>query len=306
MALHRTVLFVPGVDDRRIERALGCPTDAVAIDLEDAVAPGQKDSARRSAIAAVRNSTQTGVGILLRINAADTQWFEADVEALAPILTRLTAVILPKARSTADVHRLDAALTRVERAVGMTEGATRIIPTLESADGVIAAFEIASSSSRVLRMLFGTIDLSAEIGVDPTPGGIELLYARSRVVLASTAAKLAAPLDGPYPVLGDTAGLKCSTEAAKSLGYGGKVTIHPNQLETVTAAFTPTPEQVAWAQEVDAAFTVAEREGIGVIRLPRGSFIDLPVALRARAILEDSGSTAPTLALAPTRQERTS
>ncbi len=284
--LHRTVLFVPGVDTRRIHRALTSPADAVAIDLEDAVAPDLKDSARESTIAAIQ-AAGAEVAVMVRVNPVGSRWFAADIRALAPVVSRLSAVILPKVNRPADVRGLVDALSAIEQTAGVSKGATGIVATIETARGVLRASRIAAGSRRVSRLLFGSVDLSAELGVEMTAEGREVLYARSRVVLASAAAGLSAPLDGPYIALDDSDGLWRSTQTARSLGFGGKVIIHPKQLATVDETFRPTPEEIAWARDVDAAYRNAEERGLAAIRLANGQFVDVPVALRARRLLED-------------------
>lgn len=280
-----TLLFVPGDRPSRIQNAFDCGAHAVAVDLEDAVAESAKEVARATAVQTLRQVPPGVAAVLVRVNGMATAHAAADVTALAPLLDRVDAVVLPKAESAAEVHLLADLLERAERDSGLTPGATRILATIETAAGVLAASEIAAASARVWTLLFGSADLSNELDVTPTAEGTELLVARSTVVLAAAAAGLARPLDGPYLCLDDERGLQVSATGARRLGFGGKAVIHPAQLATVAREFAPTEAELAWAAEVTSVFTAAEQQGHGTARLPDGTFIDYPVAHRARAIL---------------------
>jgi len=283
----RTALFVPGDQPRRIANGARCATDAVVVDFEDAVSDVAKDRAREMATEAISNLEPTTSRLLVRVNGRDTAWFDDDLSALAPVLDRIWAVVLPKASTTDDVTHLHDRLADVEGNVHQGHE-TGILPIVETAAGVLSAREIASASARVRSLLFGAADLSMQLQVDTTADGDELLHARSHVVLAAAAAGVGRPLDGPYLRLDDPAGMRRSTEHARRLGFGGKAVIHPEQLETVTSVFTPSSGQVRWALAVDEAFANAKRHGRASIRLDDGTFVDYPVARRARAILAEA------------------
>lgn len=282
----RTALFVPGDRPSRIRKALSSGAEAVAVDLEDAVAESVKDQARETAVAALLDADTSAVSLMVRVNGMRTSHVGKDVEALAPILKRLTAVILPMVVSADDVLELSELLDRAEVDAGVDVGRTRVLATTETAAGVLSAREIAAASHRVLTLLFGSADLSNELGVEPTAEGAELAAARSMVVLAAAAAGVRKPLDGPYLILDDEEGLETSTQTARRLGFGGKAVIHPGQLPTVARTFAPSADEIAWARRVDQAFAEAEREGRSAVRLSDGTFIDYPIAYRARALLD--------------------
>lgn len=281
----RTTLFVPADRPDRIAKAVASGADAVAVDLEDALSEARKQEGRSLAVAALREVTDAAVQLVVRINAVGTPHAEADVAALGPVLDRLTAVLLPKAESRDDVQELSTLLERAETASGVAVGRTRILATTETAAGVLSAREIAAASERVLTLLFGPADLSSELGLTPTAAGAELATARSAVVLAAAAAKVAQPIDGPYLVLDDDEGLETSAVTARRLGFGGKAVLHPAQLPVVARVFAPSDEQIAWARQVDEVFSEAERQGRAAVRLPDGTFVDPPVAHRARSLL---------------------
>jgi citrate lyase subunit beta/citryl-CoA lyase len=291
----RNALFVPGDRPDRIAKALTSGAEAVVVDLEDAVAESAKDQARASAVRSLSEVPETGAVVMVRCNAVGTSHFAADVAALAPLLGRLAAVVLPMVAGPRDVEALDEELRRLEEAASVEPRSTRIVPTVETAAAVLDARAIAGASPRVLTLLFGSADLSHQLGVTPTAAGAELATARSSVVLAAAAAGVGRPLDGPYLVLDDQEGLETSARTARDLGFGGKGLIHPAQLPTVSRLFSPTAEEIAWAREVDAAFSSAERNGRSAVRLADGTFVDYPVAYRARALLHatDTEGNAP-------------
>lgn len=284
----RTLLFVPGNRPERVAKAFASGADGVAVDLEDAVAASVKVEARDLAVAALRARGEAQCVSAVRINALDTGLAQDDLEALQPVLAHLDLIVLPKTTSAADVHDVSERLERLERAVGLTGGAVSLLPTIESAAGVLAAEPIAAAHPRVRTLVFGVADLSHELGIAPTAEGLELLSARSHVVLAAAAAGRPGPLDGPYLALDDTDGLSRSAAHARNLGFGGKAVIHPRQLEPVRTAFAPTAADLEWARAVDRAFERAEADGVSSIRLPDGSFVDYPIAQRAREMLAEA------------------
>ncbi|PXY18938.1 HpcH/HpaI aldolase/citrate lyase family protein [Prauserella muralis] len=269
----RSVLFVPGDRPDRVAKAVLRGADVVAIDLEDAVAPPAKEAARELTLEYLR--TVRPARTTVRVNSWDSGELERDIERLAEVLPAVDAVFLPKVAEAADVARL---VSLLDQAGG--DGVPGVVPIIETAVGVFEARAIASASPRVVTMLFGVADLSADLDVEPTAEGRELAFARAQVVLAAAAAELAAPIDGPYLVLGEEDELARSAAAARELGYGGKAVIHPGQIKAVHAAFAPRPAEIAWAEKV-----VAVAEDGGAARLDDGSFVDQPVVRRARRIL---------------------
>jgi citrate lyase subunit beta/citryl-CoA lyase len=271
MLVGRTLLFVPGDRPDRIARAIASDADAVAVDLEDAVAPPAKAAAREAALAAVR-AAPPRKGLFLRVNALDGPEFAEDLATLTALSPHLTGVLLPKVESADQIHRLHELL-----ADGMA-----VLPIVETARGVLAATAIAAAGPRVATLLFGTLDLAADLGVSPTVEGRELLHARSQVVLATAAAGLPGPLDGPHAALDDTDGLVRASRLARELGFTGKVVLHPRQLAPVRDAFAPSEDELARAREI----LDAHRDtGSGAFRLADGTFVDAPVVRRAAALL---------------------
>jgi citrate lyase subunit beta/citryl-CoA lyase len=188
----------------------------------------------------------------------------------------VAAVVLPKVTS-ADQVRAAADV--------LGPSAPRLVPTIETAAGVRAAWDVAEASPQIHTLLFGPVDLGADIGVTPTAAGAELRTARSLVVLACAAAGIRPPVDGPHLGLDDEQGLTVSARASRDLGFGGKVAIHPRQLAAIRAAFAPSTSEVEWAEEVVRAAGQAASESLAVVKLADGTFVDAPVVTRARSIL---------------------
>lgn len=263
---HATsLLFVPGHRPDRFDKAASAGAGAVILDLEDAVAPEAKDDARKHVAEWLGARGPGADPAVVRINPAGTPWYDADVAAVAACPG--TAVMLPKAETADAVAGLVAALG---------DGAA-VLPLIETADGVLNARAVLAVTG-VVRAAFGSIDLSAQLGVDPTDT-TALLYARSALVLASAGAGVAPPLDGVTTDITDDDLLGADTRHAASLGFTGKLCIHPRQLSVVQAALAPTDDELAWARRVlDAA-------GDGGVTVLDGKMIDKPVVERARRTL---------------------
>jgi citrate lyase subunit beta/citryl-CoA lyase len=270
-ALPRAYLFVPADRPERFAKARASGADVVIVDLEDAVAPEGKARARDALAAALDASAP----LVVRINAAGTPWFEDDLELCRH--PGVAAVMLPKAEG------IDAVCTVVETTYH------DVLPIIESARGLKEIHSIASVPG-VIRLAFGSVDLALDLGIDCAPDGteIELLAFRSQLVLASRLAGLAAPVDGVSTAIDDLQRLQADTERSRRLGFGAKLCIHPKQLATVQAVFTPSPERLDWARRVCKAFETAGGSAVAV----DGQMVDLPVVRRARAVLRDAGLSA--------------
>lgn len=257
-----TWLFVPGDRPERFAKAAGSGADAVILDLEDAVAPADKDHAREQVC---RWLTDSGTG-WVRVNAAPTTWHAADVTALTPC-PGLLGLVVPKAE---DPQQLAEIGSRLPARAGL-------VALVESALGVHRAVDLARCAA-VDRLAFGSIDFAGDIGAD---GSWEsLLHARSALVLASRVGGLAPPVDGVTTAIGDPQRLVADVAAARGLGFTGKLCIHPGQVEPVRDGFAPSADEVAWAGRVLAA--VGDSEGAVAVD---GAMVDRPVVERAKAIL---------------------
>jgi citrate lyase subunit beta/citryl-CoA lyase len=278
--LLRSFLFAPGNHPRRVEKALTLDADAVILDLEDAVATAEKP-ATRAAIAAALTRPRTG-SLYVRVNAADTEFCYGDLVAV--VRPGLDGIILPKVESPATLATIDWLLRQIERERGREEGAIDLIPIVETARGLTRTDTMLASGTRVKRIAFGAGDFTLDVNMQWRRDEAELSYARAKIVTASRAAGLEAPLDTVWVDLEDAAGLEASTRNALAYGFQGKMCIHPNQIAVVNRVFTPSEEEIAFAERVVAAFLKAEAEGIASIQLD-GKF-DYPIVYRARRLLE--------------------
>ena len=284
----RTILFAPGNDRRKIDKALGLGATAAMLDLEDAVATSEKDAARAIVRESVLASRSDGPLVGVRINSLASGLADADLDALAPALPRIALITVPMVEEPGEIRHVAGRLDELERTAGASAGGIAILAMAETARGVLAARAIAESSPRLRTFIFGPADLGRELGVEPTAEGTEHLHARSAIVLAARAAGKEGPVDGPYLRLDDDEGCAVSSAWARRLGFQGKVVLHPRQLPIAAAAFAPGERELAWAREVDRAFAEAAAIGISSIKLADGTFVDYPVAQRARDILRAS------------------
>lgn len=273
----RSLLFCPGNNEKMVMKAIGSEADAVVLDLEDAVAIEQKEQARRQLIATLED-IDLSPRIFIRINDRQTAFFEADLLAVATL--KDVSVIIPKVEQKEDIQKAVEILRK-----GAADGAERrISPILETAKGMMNAYEIATASDKICARSFGAVDFELDINAIQTEGGEEFLYAKSHVVIASRAAGIAAPIDSVYLDFQDDHGLQRDSFKAKSLGFQGKGAIHPRQLGIINQVFSPTKEEVDYATVVVEAFEEAERNGLASIKLD-GKMIDYPVYKKAKQIL---------------------
>ncbi len=249
----RTFLFVPGDRPDRFTKAYNAGADAVVLDLEDAVSEGSKSEARSHVAAWLAHSPDA----VVRVNAEHTRWFADD---MAMISEFRCAVMIPKAEGRLSIDLRGP-----------------IIPLVETAAGITTARDVCASLG-VIRAAFGSIDLAAQLGIDPDDR-IALAYARSALVVASAAAGISAPIDGVTTATDDPERVSADTAHALRLGYSGKLVIHPRQIASVHSALEPTPEQVDWARRVVTATAHA------AVATVDGAMVDKPVIERARRIL---------------------
>lgn len=267
MSVYRSLLFVPGARADRFGKAVAARADAVIIDLEDAVLPGDKAQARSDTLAWA--GAWRGRNLGLRINSPRTAFGCADLAALAVsgATGRLDFLMVPKTETAVDLEIVSEALGRK----------MPLVAVIECGRALSNAYEIAAKASGGL--LFGGVDFSASLGADLSDWDA-MLTARGTIAAACAAAGVPA-YDVPYLDTPDTDGLIASTRKAKAMGFAGRACIHPGQVEPVNAAFTPTPDEVAEARAVLAAMAAAS----GGVALHKGKMIDRPVVLAAERVL---------------------
>jgi citrate lyase subunit beta/citryl-CoA lyase len=259
---RRSYLFVPGNRPDRYDKAWSTRAGAVIVDLEDAVAAAEKNAARD----ALAGWLSVERPVMVRVNAAGSAWFDDDLRACAS--NAVAAIVLPKAESADEIAR-----------VGAVCGARPVFPLVETARGMWNVLAVAQASN-VEALLFGSLDYQSDLGT----GDDDLLYARSRLVLASRVAGIDAPVDGITQSVDDLELLRRDCQRARQLGFAGKLCIHPRQVDVVNRCFGPSAEDVEWAKRVVDAFARSN----GNAALLDGKMIDTPVLVRAEAMLRES------------------
>lgn len=264
----RSLLFAPGSDEHKLRRALQARADAVIADLEDAVAPAQKDEAR-ALVGRVLADAGAAAAAMVRINGTESPHFARDLELVQSLPLR--AIVLPKAMP--------------ESVDALGPVGPPVIALVETAQGLRRAYETASHA-RVLALVLGAVDLGLELGLEPRSDGQEVLFARSKLVLDSAAAGIRAPFDLVHLDVGDGEGLEAECRLARSLGFRGKACIHPAQVEIVNGVFAPGEGELARARRIVETYTQGIAEGRGAVALD-GEMVDLPVVERARRLIAD-------------------
>lgn len=281
--MRRSMLFMPGSRPGNLLNGDAYGADSIIIDLEDAVAAAEKDSARILTKHAMR-TFHYGAELIVRINSLSTPWWQADLDMIVP---EGPNVIMPTKIYRADeICTLDRYITDIEQRCGMEPGAVKLLPLLETAASIENAYEIASAGPRVVGLYLGAVDLALDMRATRTEEGYELLYARSRLVTAARAAGIDA-LDTPYVTdIRDNAALAAETRRAKNMGFNGKACIYPGQVETVNEVFAPTQAEYQRAQAVIRGAKEAEALGKGVATV-NGELIDAPSIAIARNIIAE-------------------
>jgi citrate lyase subunit beta/citryl-CoA lyase len=279
--LRRSLLYVPGNMPSMLQNIPLFTCDAVIIDLEDAVPLNEKDAARILVQRFLESYTSRNKEILVRINPLETKWAYDDLKAVIPTLP--DGIRLPKADTPEIVEHLDTMLTEFEEELELEIGRFRILPSIESARGVINANNIARTSKRIFGLAFGAEDYTASMEIERTRGGEELFNARMNVLWAAKAAGIQA-IDTIFADINDMDGLRRETELVKRLGYTGKCMVNPRQIDIIHDVFAPKQEEVDYALQVIDAIKRARSMGTGVISMG-GKMIDAPVVKRAARIL---------------------
>jgi citrate lyase beta subunit len=294
----RSYLIAPGSNPAMLAKAASSVADAVCLDLEDAVAPGEKAGARANVAEALRTLDFGARLRLIRVNALDTAYTYRDlIEVVEAAGAQLDLIIVPKVERAADVLFVDTLLTQIERRQGLPPGRIGIEAQIETARGCLNADTIAAATPRLAALIFGMGDYAASLGMpldaigapdqnDRSYPGHRWHYVMSRIVTAARAYGLRA-LDGPFAPFRDLDGLREAAEVARVLGFDGKWCIHPGQLATVNAAFTPPAAQVAWARTVLDEYARATAQGQGAITV-EGRMIDAASLRMAEAIIARS------------------
>ena len=282
MTILRSPLFVPGNKANMLEKALGLKPDAFVPDMEDSVPTAEKANARETIRSFLPRLAATGIPVIPRVNSLDTDWIEAD---LAAVVGRdILGVSVGKVRTAADISAVSQLIGGLESRAGLPVGTLKLVPWIETAEAIVNVYTICRASERVIAVAFGGEDFTNDMGVERLEDESQIEYARQALCVAARAAHVLA-LDTPYFKLRNPGGLRDNALRAKSIGFKGKFAIHPEQVEPLNDCFSPSPQEIAHAERVVAAFEEAEARGRASTSLD-GWVIDVPVVKRARALLE--------------------
>jgi citrate lyase subunit beta/citryl-CoA lyase len=282
-------MFVPGHRQKMIDKSFGLTNvDAVMLDIEDGVAPAEKDTARHEIGAALDRVAQRGAmattpARYVRINEVGHERMYADLSAV--VRPGLDGLVLPKVDSPEQVEEVEMVLDRTEPDKGIARRAIHLLVAIESPRGLFQAQAIAAASPRVMGLIFGAEDFGKEMGLPLRREGEarDLIYARSALVCAA-ASKNVQAVEGVWPDLNDMEGLKTFALQSRRLGFTGMSSIHPSQIDAINAAFSPSAEEIDYCKKVVQAFDEARERGEGSIAFG-GQLIDLPIVERARRTL---------------------
>lgn len=277
----RSLLFVPAIRPRFIEKAPDSGADAVILDLEDSVPPGEKAAARTAAPEAVRQMTARGATVWVRVNGLDTGLLEDDLYAV--VAPGIAGICLPKANDAEIVQQVDAYLTLLEKVRGIEAGSLRMAVWVETAKAVMSVQRVLAASPRLLAANFGAEDYTADLGIVRSDDLREVDLARTQVAIAAHAAGVLA-LDTPSAEFRDLERVRREAAYARSIGYRGKHCIHPDQVAVCNQVFGLSEAETTWAQRVIEVYEDAERKGLGAVALD-GAMVDRPVYVRALRLL---------------------
>jgi citrate lyase subunit beta/citryl-CoA lyase len=282
MAVMRSVFYIPGNNEKLVSKAPSVPADIITLDLEDSVPPAEKPKAREMTRENLKYAGEGGSVVYVRINNWETEMTNDDCEAV--VHEGLSGICLAKCGGPEHVIRLDWKLEELERRRGLEIGSIAIQLLIETAKGVINAYPSAIASKRVNSLIFGAVDYTKDMRVKLTSEGEEQYYARAHTPVAARAAGCVA-IDCPFVAFKDTEAFEKSTAFGRQLGYEGRMLIHPSQIEPSHRIYTPSAEDVEWAQGVVKVF---EEEGIakGAAAVTyQGKMVDTPVYENAKTVL---------------------
>jgi citrate lyase subunit beta/citryl-CoA lyase len=277
MELRRSMLFIPGNSPAMLQNGGVFGADSVILDLEDAVAPTEKDSARMLVAHALQHVDYGTSETVVRINPLDT-FGEQDIRAIVPC--EPGALMVPKVQSAADIKKVAEWVAGAEKP---GQAPVKLVALLETPQGIQEAYSIAQADSRVVALALGAEDYTASLGAQRSKEGSEIFTARSMVVNAAAAAGIQS-IDTPFTDANDEEGLREDTITAKKFGFKGKLAINPRQVDIIHSIYNPSLADIDWAEQVVAALQKAEAEGSGVASL-NGKMVDAPIVSRAQQIL---------------------
>jgi citrate lyase subunit beta/citryl-CoA lyase len=276
------MMYIPGNNPGMIREGHIYGSDSLMFDLEDSVSLKEKDAARFLVYNALKTIDYEGTETVVRVNGLDTPFGRDDFEAI--VRAKPDIIRLPKTEKPEDIIEADKLISEIETKVGMEVGTVKLMAAIESALGIINAYDIAKASPRLIAIAIGAEDFVTDMKTTRSKDGVELMMARSQVLLAARAAGIYA-LDTVFSDINDEEGFINEVKHIKQLGFDGKSVIHPKQIEPVHRIYTPSNKEIEKSIRVLNAIEEAERNGSGVIALD-GKMIDGPIVERARRVIE--------------------
>ena len=283
--MFRSLIFVPSNSRRFIDKAKTLNADITCFDLEDSVPINEKTVAREIIVQTLKRRTDYKTNVYIRINSFDSGMAFSDLKEI--IQNGVDGIVIPKVNDENEVVDIIRFISILEDERGIKKGSIKLIPSIETAKGVVNAYFIAKADQRVNALIFGVFDFLYDMGLDYDENdGIEYLYARGKIPVDAKAAGVAA-IDAIWQNVDDTNGLTKDARVAKRLGYSGKSIIHPSQIDPVHKIFIPTKNEIEWAKKVIEALgeTMERGSGRGAVKL-EGKMIDAVHYKQAKAILD--------------------
>ena len=281
MPILRSLLFVPGNTPRMLDRALGLRPDAFIPDMEDSVPWDEKANARAVTTSYLPRAAETGVPVIPRVNSLDTGLLEADLDAV--VGPHIFGVSIGKVDNPQIADEIEGMLSRLESNAGLSPGAIKLIPWIESAEAIVNAYAVCGASERIVAVALGAEDFTNDMEIERRDDDAELAYARSAIAVAARAAGVLA-LDTPYFAFRDPDGLRANSLESRGVGFRGRFAIHPAQIDVINEVYSPSEDQIEHALRVIEAFEEAVAMGRGSTSLD-GKVVDVPVVKRAQALL---------------------
>ena len=278
--LFRSLIFVPGNNPRFLEKAKKIQSDIVCFDLEDSVPDNEKTSARKLIKTALKSRSEYSSSIFVRTNSPLSGKISLDLKEI--VQKGIDGIVIPKVNNITELKKIQKILSGLEKSKKLKP--IQIIPSIESAEGVVNSYFIASFGKRVTAIVFGIFDLLNDLGVEYTkdsPGG---KYSRYKIPVDAAAAGISA-IDGIWQDLNDLKGLQKDCTFGKSLGYAGKSVIHPDQISTVHKSFYPNKIEISWAKKVCKVYLESTKKGKGATTVD-GKMIDEVHYKQAKALLD--------------------
>lgn len=280
--LRRTMMFLPGSNAGMVKEAYIYGADSLMFDLEDAVALTEKDSARLLVYNAIKTVDYGNTELVVRVNALDSPYGRDDIEAV--VRAGVHVIRLPKTETAQDILDVEAVIEEVERKIGREVGSTKMMAAVESAIGIINAYEICKSSKRLIGIAIGAEDYVTNMKTKRFPDGMELLGARTQLIIAARAAGVGC-FDTVYTDVDNEEGFRNEVKLIHQLGFDGKSVINPRQIAPVNEIYTPSEAEITKSINVVRAATEAAERGVGVISL-NGKMIDKPIIERAERVIQ--------------------